>query len=219
MSFVCEPDARAAAEKWVKNHPRYRLKELSIVPVNHKARKGRGRPKTDEPVTVSYSLDAEIEHDPEFIHQEKQKLGRFVLATNDLELSSDTILEYYKGQGTVERGFRFLKDKSFRVSEVYLKKNSRIQALAMIMVLCLFIYSMVEFRLRRALERTGETVISQTKKQTQRPTLKWIFFRFRRVREYSVIVEGKRISKISNLTADLMKILGLLGPPYEKYYF
>ena len=66
-----------------------------------------------------------------------------------------------------KEGFRFLKDKSFRVSEVYLKKNSRIQALAMIMVLCLFIYSMVEFRLRRALERKGETVISQTKKQTQ----------------------------------------------------
>jgi transposase len=146
-------------------------------------------------------------------------LGRFVLATNDLELSPDTLLEYYKEQCTVERGFRFLKDKSFRVSEVYLKKNSRIQALAMIMVLCLFIYSMVEFRLRRALERTGETVISQTKKQTQRPTLKWVFFLFRRVREYSVVVEGKRIAKISNLSGNLMRILGLLGPPYEKYYF
>jgi transposase len=91
-------------------------------------------------------------------------------------------------------------------------------------LLCLFIYSMVEysmveFRLRRALERTRETVIGQTKKQTQRPTLKWVFFQFRRLREYSVVVEGKRIPKISNLTADLMKILGLLGPPYEKYYF
>jgi len=39
------------------------------------------------------------------------------------------------------------------------------------------------------------------------------------VREYSVVVEGKRIAKMSNLTDDLMKILGLLGPPYEKYYF
>ena len=152
----------------MKNHPSYRFKELSIVPVNHKARKGRGRPKTDEPVTVSYTLDAEIELDPGYVQREMPPLGRFVLATNDLELSPDTLLEYYKGQGTVERGFRFLKDKSFRVSEVYLKKNSRIQALAMIMVLCLFIYSMVEFRMRRTLERTGETVISQTKKQTQK---------------------------------------------------
>lgn len=76
--FVCEPDARAAAEKWMKNHPRYRFRELSIVPVHHKARKGRGRPKTDEPVTVSYTLDVEIEHDPEFIQQETQKLGIFI---------------------------------------------------------------------------------------------------------------------------------------------
>jgi len=217
--FVCEPDARAAAEKWVKHHPRYRFRELSIVPVHHKSRKGRGRPKTDEPVTISYTLDAEIEHDPEFIKQETQKLGRFVLATNDPDLSSDTFLDYYKGQGAVERGFRFLKDKSFRVSEVYLKKNSRLQALAMIMVLCLFIYSMVEFRLRQALDRTGETVMSPTKKQTQRPTLKWTFFMFRRVREFSVVAEGKRIATISNLTGDLKKILGLLGPTYEKYYF
>jgi len=173
--FVCELDSLAAAGKWVKNHPRYQFKKPSIVPVRNKTQKGRGRPKTGEPVTVSYMVNAEIEHNPEFIQQEKRNLWRFVLASNDLELSPDTLLGYYKVQGTVERGFRFLKDKSFRVSEVYLKKNSRIQALAMIMLLCLFIYSMVEFRLRQALERTGETLISQTNKQTQRPTLKWVF--------------------------------------------
>jgi transposase len=217
--FVCEPDARAAADKWLKNHPRYQFKEVSVVPVKHKSQKGRGRPKTDELVTLSYNLEAKIEYDPEFIRQETQKLGRFVLATNDLTLAPDTLLEYYKEQGTVERGFRFLKDKSFRVAEIFLKKNSRIQALAMIMVLCLFIYSMVEFRLRRELKRSDETVISQTKKRTQRPTLKWVFFLFRRVREYSVIVDGNRINKISNLSDDLKKILGFLGPSYEKYYF
>jgi transposase len=217
--FVCEPDAIAAAEKWLKNHPRYRFRELSIVPVKHKDRKTRGRPKADEPLTISYLISAEIEHDPAAVQREKQKLGRFVLATNDLELLPDMILEYYKNQGTVERGFRFLKDKSFRVAEIFLKKNSRIQALAMIMVLCLFIYSMVEFRLRRELERSGETVISQTNKSTQKPTLKWVFFLFRRVRAFSVIVDGNKIPRISNLTDDLRKILALLGQPYEKFYF
>jgi transposase len=170
-------------------------------------------------VTLVFTVHAEIEHDPEFIQQEMQKLGRFVLATNDLDLPPDTLLEYYKGRDAVERGFRFLKDKSFRAAEIFLKKNSRIQALGMIMVLCLFIYSMVEFQLRRALERTGKTVISQTKKQNQRPTLKWVFFLFWRVREYSVLVEGRRVPKIANLTDDLRKILGLLDPPYEKCYF
>ena len=37
--------------------------------------------------------------------------------------------------------------------------------------------------------------------------------------EYSVVEEGRRIAKISNLTEDLSKIIGLLGLPYEKYYF
>jgi transposase len=49
-------------------------------------------------------------------------------------------LKYYKGQQSVERGFRFLKDKSFRVVEEFLKKESRIEALSMIMVLC-FVYA------------------------------------------------------------------------------
>ena len=217
--FACEPDAQLAAEKWLKKHSRYQFKELSVVPVNHKKGKTRGRPKSDEPVDVSYLISAEIELDSVSIQQEKHKLGRFVLATNDLDLTPDSVLGYYKNQGAVERGFRFLKDKSFRVAEIFLKKNSRIQALAMVMVLCLFIYSMVEFRLRRELERSGETVLSQTKKPTRKPTLKWVFFQFRGVREFSVVVEGNRIIKIANLKDDLRKILGLLGKPYENYYF
>ena len=63
----------------------------------------------------------------------------------------------------------------------------------MIMVLCLFIYSMVEFRLRRELLRSGETVIGQTDKPTQNPTLKWVFFLFGRVSEFAVVVDGTKI--------------------------
>ena len=88
----------------------------------------------------------------------------------------------------------------------------------MVMVLCLFIYSLTEFRLRRELERTGETVTSQTKKQTQRPTLKWVFFRFRRVRKFVVVEEGRRVKRVANLNEELWKILRLLGREYEKYY-
>ena len=100
-----------------------------------------GRPKKGEELETYYSVKAKIVVDKQAIAREREKLGRFILATNDLCLTADEILTYYKSQSTVERGFRFLKDKSFHVSEVYLKKESRIEALAMIMVLCLFIYS------------------------------------------------------------------------------
>lgn len=118
----------------------------------------------------------------------------------------------------MERGFRFLKDKSFRVAKIFLKKVSRIQALAMIMVLCLFIYSITEFRLRKELKPSGETVTSQTKKQTQRSTMKWTFFLFRRVREFVVVEDGKWVKRVTNLNEELRKILGLLGVEHQKYY-
>lgn len=216
--FACEPDALNAAENWMEKHPKFQFSECKILTIQRKAEKKRGRPKAGEQLVQMYKIGGDIEYNEAGVEQEQQKLGRFVLATNDTEMSADELLTNYKAQGNVERGFRFLKDKSFRVAEVFLKKPSRIQALAMIMVLCLFIYSMTEFRLRRELERSGETVTSQTKRQTQRPTMKWIFFRFRRVREFSFVEGGRRINRIANLNEEFRKILGLLGAEYEKYY-
>jgi len=78
-------------------------------------------------------------------------------------------------------------------------------------VLCLFMYSMTEFRLRRKLQETGETVTGQTKKQTENPTLKWLFFRFRRVRELRFRA-GKAVTVLgTNVTPEFWKILRLLG--------
>jgi len=216
--FACVPDARRAAELWLTKHPRYQFSDLGVTTITRKREKKRGRPKSGEPVLVSYKIAAEIEYNPEVLAEERRILGRFVLATNDPALSADELLANYKGQGAVERGFRFLKDKSFRVAEIFLKKTSRIQALAMVMVLCLFIYALTEYRLRQELVRNGETVTSQTKKQTQRPTMKWVFFRFRRVREFVVVVEGRKIKRVANMNEELWKILRLLGKEYEKYY-
>ena len=135
----------------------------------------RGRPKKDETRIVKYAIEADIEIYQESVTSERQKLGRFVLASNDLDLDPETMLNYYKGQRTVERGFRFLKDKSFHVSEVSLKKEERIEALSMIMVLCLLIYSYAEWKLREKLKETGESVPNQLKKPTQKPTMRWVF--------------------------------------------
>ncbi|MFY9171412.1 MAG: hypothetical protein WAO53_10750 [Candidatus Methanoculleus thermohydrogenotrophicum] len=45
-----------------------------------------------------------------------------------------------------------------------------------------------------------------------------MFFRFRRVREFVVVVEGRRVKRVTNLNEELWKILRLLGKEYEKYY-
>ncbi len=150
--------------------------------------------------------------------KEKSRLGRFILATNDLNIDPDTILSYYKGQKAVEQGFRFLKDKSFRVSEVYLKKEERIEALAMIMVLTLMIYSIAEWLIRKRMQEAGETVPNQLKKPTQRPTFKWIAFLFMGVAEVTIWLNGEMHLSIANLNDDLVRIIRLLGRDCEKYY-
>lgn len=72
----------------------------------------------------------------EAVTRAREKLGRFILASIDLTITPDDLMANYKGLEAVEQGFGFLKDKSFRISEIFLKKPFRIQALTMVMVLC-----------------------------------------------------------------------------------
>ena len=150
--------------------------------------------------------------------EERKRLGRFVLASNDIYLEPEVMLNYYKGQQTVERGFRFLKDKCFHVSEVFLKKEERIETLCMIMVLSLLIYSFAEWRLRERLKETGLTVPDQLNKPTQRPTMRWVFEMFIGVILSVVVDRGRIIKVIVNLSALQTTILRLMGKDCENYY-
>ena len=109
-----------------------------------------------------------------------------------------------------------MKDKIFRVSEVYLKKPERIEALSMIMVLTLFVYSIVEWILRKRLKEADEYIPSQLNKPTQKSTLKWVFMLFRGITEVKIDSSGK--GQIANLNESLWKIINLLRIDCEKYY-
>jgi transposase len=218
VEHACEKDANQAAEKWLEEHQMYQFKQLSIESKSHRIGGKRGRPKKGEELETFYLIKAKIKVDRQVIAQERKKLGRFVLATNDLDLTVDEILSYYKSQGNVERGFMFLKDKSFHVSEVYLKKESRIEALSMIMVLCLFLYSIAQWKLRRGLKETGKFVRNQVKKPTQSPTMRWVFFLFRRITELAIPLDGTVEKSVANMTDELWDILSLMGKECEKYY-
>ncbi len=217
--FACEPDAQMAARLWFDDYPYLSSDKIQILSRTKKNNGKKGRPGKDESVVTVYSVDAPIEIIPEVIEQEKTRLGRFVLATNDLDLEADSLLKYYKGQQSVERGFRFLKDKSFRVAEVFLKKESRIEALSMIMVLCLFVYAIAEWYLRSKLKETGKKVNNQLKKPIQNPTMKWIFTLFMRPAEVTVCLNSHIQRFIVNLDEDVTQILEIMGPSFEKYYF
>lgn len=216
--FVCLQDAENEAKIWASAHPHHRLKNLQILNVAEKLERRRGRPKKNETISVSFKIEAEIELNDDALTEERKMLGRFILASNKTDLDPEVMLNYYKGQQTVERGFRFLKDKCFHVSEVYLKKEERIESLCMIMVLSLLIYSFVEWRLREKLKETGQTIPNQLNKPTQRPTMRWVFEIFMGVIQ-SVATDGRKIIKVVvNLNGPQTTVLRLLGRECENYY-
>jgi transposase len=57
-------------------------------------------------------------------------------------------------------------------NKVRRKKTRKIEALPMIMVLILIVYSVAEWKLRKRLKESGGTISYQIKKQTQKSTLK-----------------------------------------------
>lgn len=216
--FACEADARKAADRWISENPHFVLKNIMIGIISRRIGGKRGRPKKGESLEKGYLVEADVDRNEETIANERSRLGRFVLASNDKAIDGELMLQHYKGQNAVEKGFRFLKDKSFRVAEVYLKKEERIEALSMIMVLSLLIYSIAEWMLRKRLKETGETVLNQLGKPTERPTLKWVFQKFRNINEAIIELKGAIHREIININGEQRKIIKLFGPGCEKYY-
>ena len=96
----------------------------------------------------------------------------WIIGTNVLDttvLTDQDLVTTYKEQGCVERGFRFLKDPLFLASSVTVSKPERIMALSFIMVLCLLIYRLAEFRLRSGLAET-RAVHSRSSAQADSPS-------------------------------------------------
>ena len=92
-------------------------------------------------------------------------------------------------------------------------------ATGFIMVLCLLVYRLAEQRLRQRLAETGASVPDQLKRPTQRPTLRWVFQCFEGISLVLMEQEKRmKVVQVTGLTEVHLLILGLLGPPYEKYY-
>ena len=136
-----------------------------------------------------------------------------------MNLGKEELYKEYKGQQSVERGFRFIKDPMFFADSTFLKKPQRIVSLVMIMGLSLLIYSLAQRKLRKALEEMDETVPNQLGKPTKKPTMRWIFQKFEGIELLIINDNGKITQKMLNMKPVHEKILALMGKAYEKIYF
>jgi len=216
QEFACQPDAKIAIEKLSKSWKYHQIKEIEYI--EKPEYKTAGRPsKLTEVNQIKYQVTGKIETSEEVIEAEKIKAGRFILATNVLdknELSDEQVLEEYKAQQSNERGFRFLKDPLFFTSSVFVKTPERVEAIAMIMGLCLLVYNLAQRKLRQELAKFDDGIRNQVNKITNKPTMRWVFQMFQAV--HLVIINGQK--QMSNLTEEREKIVRYLGKSCSKYY-
>lgn len=174
--FKCEKDAQAAFKKLTK---KYHLHIVKHKVISVKKYPGRGKPKVGEKkVIAGYKIQASFSRDQAAIDKRLNSKGRFILATNDLDkenYADQQILDEYKEQQKVEGGFRFLKDPWFMADSIFLKSPKRIEALMMVMTLCLMVYNIAQYKLRQRLREENETLPNQLNKPVQNPTMRWVF--------------------------------------------
>jgi len=219
IKFSCEKDARAATEYLSKKLSYHILDQITVQIYNYT--KKRGRPAKDTFKKQVYRVNAQILLDEKEKTERQSLMGRFIVATNELNeklLSKEDLLNHYKNQQSVERGFRFLKDPFFLCSSVFLKKETRIVALGMVMCLCLLIYMLTQRLVRQKLQEQNRTLPNQLGKPTKRPTLRWIFQVFEgvhviyhRMRERSVVV-------VANMRKFHREVVSLLGGVFGIIY-
>ncbi|MFM7366466.1 MAG: IS1634 family transposase, partial [Sphaerospermopsis kisseleviana] len=139
------------------------------------------------------------------------------IATNVLseqELSNEQMLSEYKAQQSCERGFSFLKNPLFLADSVFLKSPERIESLAMIMGLCLLVYTLAQREIRAALKSLNYTVKKQLGKPINNPTMRWIFQCFQSVQ----LVTFQQKTDFYNLTSEMKCILLFLPEACRNYY-
>lgn len=221
-TFSCESDAEKAVKKIEKKFPYH---DIAIITHAIAKYEKSGRPKKDaEPDKILYQLQCEISRNQISIETFLNRKGRFILATNDLDEKSfpdEKILHEYKQQQCIERGFRFLKDPWFMVDSIFLKSPKRIEALMMIMTLCLMIYNIGQYRLRCALKEKNETLPNQINKPIQNPTLRWIFQIMEGISIVHIFekhIEQPLKKLVANLNELRIKIINLFGVIAQKIY-
>ena len=215
QAFGCEGDAIKTLEIWKKKHPALSISNEKITTA--KTYSKSGRPKKGEEGIPVYFIVGNLSSTLSYREIKQQEKGIFILSSNDCsdELDMLSMLQNYKSQQSVERGFRFLKSPDFLTSSLFLKKPERIEALLMVMTSCLMIYAALEHLIRKKLAEKELYFQCMKNKPTQKPTARWVFQCFSGIEELCINDQQKIVL---NIKSRHEVILNCLGQQYRDFY-
>ncbi len=218
--FFTTDEAEKNYKKLLKSLKYYSFSSKEIETVYEKI-KGKTASGKQKRKIKGYKLKLIICRDASAIRKRRNTKGRYIVATNFLDsdiFSDKSVIQEYKNQGKVERGFRFLKDPSFLISDVYLKKTSRVQALVFIMALSLLVFNFGQYWIRKKLVENKKKIPNQINKPINNPTLKWIFQLMSGITFVKVKLGDQVFQKITNVNDVHKTVLECIGHEALKMY-
>jgi transposase len=225
--FVCRPDAEAAIAEYEgrgqgrrgrRPRPwRYHTVGYHVVADARRTRRARrGRPaKTDPPATEGgYRVVVEVEA----LANPEEDNGWTVLATTvrpAVSTDAEILQAYQEQHTTVEPGFRWIKNPA-AIAPVWLEKPERIAALAMLTVVGLLVYSVIQRQGRLSL-RTHEQQLPGNKGMTAIPTAAVVLALFRQVALVQLWIDAHEVVQIAGVQPYHLLICDALGLDHAWY--
>ena len=184
--FACREDAEKALEEFEVGLKASELASKQVQRAAHYRLEGFFSPdgkgkRLEETGEVEWLVEGTLVPSEERKARLIKRKSLFIVATNELDkeaLFAEEMLEGYKGQVQVERGFRYLKDPQLLADSLYLQSERRIMASLWVLTLCLMVYSALEWRIREGLQAQGLSFPDQKGNPTERPTARWVFESF-----------------------------------------
>jgi hypothetical protein len=111
--------------------------------------------------TATGAVDLRWAVDRLALFQAMQQDGRYLLVTNDWQLSPQRMLELYRSKDALEKRFEVAK-QDLRIRPLYVHSDARIQALLLVNMLALLAYSLLERQVQQAgLHVTTRRIVEQ----------------------------------------------------------
>jgi transposase len=222
QEYFCQADAEAAAEQLRALPSAYHQMEV-VMAVRSKYGPVRPRAHMPRPITaMRYGVQITVRGRHDVLRRKSDEAACFVLLTNvpragAIGHSATEPLQAYKNQHGIEQNYAFLKDPLI-VHSLFLKKPERIEALGLVLLLALLLWRLVERTLRLHVETTGNPLIEQDKKETQKPTAFMMMTKFSAVMVVKVGPQRQLEHPFSTVQQQYLLALGVpttyfTGPP------
>lgn len=219
--FACEADALAAMALYEGRTPgrrgrrpnawRYHTVRYHLRPETRQMpRARRGRPANGEPPPTEAGYRLHVEVQPRANLTEDN--GWIVLATTvraDVWSDAEILRAYQEQNTTGEPGFRWIKNPA-AISPVWLEKPERIAALAMLTVVGLLVYSIIQRQVRLYLQ-THAQQLPGNKGPTATPTAAVVLARFAHVALVHIHIDEQIVEQVVGLEPHHLRCCAALG--------